>query len=114
MTLTEKHERAVALYHSYMHHYTTLQRGLETKESKKDMEIVEDNLHEVVDNIGHLLECGQFPYGREVSRILYPVPNYRPSLEVAQLAIQGLSIAQRTGQLTYSLTEPTCKAGDKE
>ena len=101
----EKYDRIMQHYTNASQYYTTLSRGVATTARDEEMRDIQGDLLEYVDALGYLLEKGSFPYGREVARMLFTVPDYTPPAHVLEVAARGVALALRTGQLSLTLED---------
>ena len=76
-----------------------------TTERDELLRELEADMLKTLNLLGFYLEKGHFPYGREVAKLLFPVPNYKPSCQVLETAGRGIAMALRTGQLDLTLED---------
>lgn len=103
--IKQKYDRVFTCYKETCHEHTNLSAMTATTLRDKELSRLEGEMVELVSVLGSILEAGQFPYGREVSELLYPVPNYTPSRVTLETAGRGMALSLRTGQMTFNLDE---------
>lgn len=105
-TIQEKYKKVEKEYRDTTHAHTNLSRMTTTSLRDRELLDLEGILLELVDALGYLLEQGSFPYGREVARMIYPVPNYKVNCVTLETAGRGIALSLRTGQMSFTLEDP--------
>lgn len=103
--VTEKYDNALKIYTDTTHAHTNMLAMTKTRERDKVLRELEGQLLEIVDIMGYLLEEGDFPYGQDVARLIFTVPDYRVPAHMMKTAGLGLKIALKTGMVKIELSD---------